>query len=249
MVKINDVEYKLILLDTNVIRTIVNGFDPNHSDNNFAKKIVEYYLDDTMLCISAHSLAEFVRHTDIYNTFIEIFTVLPVIIILDYETILNEEKQAYQESREFTTKNVIYFCPPLENKLLKHMQTIDLNKLQDSLEIDCNNWNDNKLQLDRNISIKKLFVDSTRSIPKNSYADLTMVYSYLSRLYNKNPIVKNDVVDVKISTIAPYVDIIITEKSQAHIYREISKFISKMQEVTILTFRDINKLIKSNQKK
>lgn len=243
MIKINEKEYKLILLDTNVIRTIINGYDRLHKDNSFAKKILSYYFNESMLCISFYSLLELVPYKDIYDTFIEIFTSLPVFIILDFQTITNEEKTAYQENREFLIDNVAHFCLPKSNELLKYAQTVDLKKMKIDLQTTCDDWNKQRESLPKNPSPNQLFLNKTKLISKKLYAHLIMEYSVISRMCHKKAFELNDVVGIKISAITPYVDVVITENSQANIYKQTSRMIIKLREVEILTFKDINNKI------
>ena len=242
MVKINNNEYKLVLLDTNIIRTIVNGSDPNHPDNDITKKILNYYGKNSMLCVSVYSLLEIVRHPDIYDTFMGIFTKLPILIFLDFQTILREETLAFQENREFLTNKIAYFCKPLTNDLLTNIQKeFSPEKTRKRLGIVCQDWNNRKLKMPENPSAKNKYLQETESISERLCAYLTMEYSRISRFCNKNPITLNDVVDVEISAIAPYVDVVITENSQAHIYKEASKLISKLKDVEILTLGELKK--------
>ena len=249
MIVVGNNEYRLILLDTNIIRTIVNGFDPNHPDHGIAKKILNYYGENFMLCVSAYSLLEINPFQDINDTFIGIFTVLPILIFLDFRTIFKEEELAYQENREFLTGNVAYYCKPSTNDVLIFIQKqFSPEKIREELEESCNYWNEMKLHVPKNPSVKNEYLQKIKLTPRHLYSYLIMEYSCISRLCNKKPMILNDVVDIKISAIAPYVDVVITENSQAHIYKEASKLISKLKDVRILTLGELRKQMDKEDK-
>ena len=150
---------------------------------------------------------------------------------------------AYQENREFLTNKVAYFCKPSTNDLLIYIQKeFSPEKTRKRLENVCQDWNKMKSYVPENPSVKQLYLQKTESMPEHLYAYLTMEYSCISRLCNKNPITLNDVVDVEISAIAPYVDKVMTENSQAHIYKEASKLIRKLEDVKILTLGELRKI-------
>lgn len=67
-----------------------------------------------------------------------------------------------------------------------------------------------------------------------------MSYSQFCRVHlTQKPIKPNDVMDITISSIIPYVDAVITEGFQADIYKKSKLFITQMKDVKILTLKDI----------
>lgn len=69
-----------------------------------------------------------------------------------------------------------------------------------------------------------------------------MEYSQFLRIFKTQKTIKpNDVMDVLISSIAPYVDavIIITENFQAGVYKKAKKFIPQIKELEIYRLKDI----------
>lgn len=67
-----------------------------------------------------------------------------------------------------------------------------------------------------------------------------MAYSQFNRVHlTKKEIKPNDVMDIRIGGIVPYVDAVVTENHQADIYRKAKKYILQMNQVEIYTLRDI----------
>lgn len=61
-----------------------------------------------------------------------------------------------------------------------------------------------------------------------------MAYSKFERIYNttKN-IVKNDVMDVMISSMSPYVEVIVTEATKAEVLKKAKTFIDEIKHIEI----------------
>lgn len=67
-----------------------------------------------------------------------------------------------------------------------------------------------------------------------------MEYSQFNRIHCiKKAIKPNDVMDITISGIVPYLDAVITENFQANIYKKAKSFIGQMQFLEIYTLKDI----------
>ncbi|MBK1811533.1 hypothetical protein JHL18_12970 [Clostridium sp. YIM B02505] len=67
-----------------------------------------------------------------------------------------------------------------------------------------------------------------------------MEYSQFNRVYMTNKkVLPNDVMDIKISCIIPYIDAVITENFQANIYIKARKLIPRLNKLEIYTLRDI----------
>lgn len=67
-----------------------------------------------------------------------------------------------------------------------------------------------------------------------------MEYSHFARIYQtKKKIKANDVMDVQISCIVPYIDAVITENYQADIYKKAKSIIPQLMDLEIYTLRDI----------
>ena len=67
-----------------------------------------------------------------------------------------------------------------------------------------------------------------------------MEYSQFFRIFKTQKNIKpNDVMDVLISSIAPYVDAVITENFQADVYKKAKKLIPQIKELEIYRLKDI----------
>lgn len=100
-------------------------------------------------------------------------------------------------------------------------------KAQESATItkDLSNW-----------GINSFDSDTISSFP----AARIMSYSQFSRIHlTKKRIFPNDVMDVTISSIVPYIDAVITEKFQANVYEKAKNFIPQLKKLGIYTLKDI----------
>ncbi|MSS38539.1 hypothetical protein [Clostridium porci] len=71
-------------------------------------------------------------------------------------------------------------------------------------------------------------------------ASRVMEYSQFVRIFQTQKSLKaNDVMDIQISSIIPYVDAVITENFQADVYRKAKRIISQMKGLEIYTLKDI----------
>lgn len=67
-----------------------------------------------------------------------------------------------------------------------------------------------------------------------------MEYSQFNRIHMTNKkVFPNDVMDVTISCIIPYMDAVITENFQANVYKKARKLIPKLSQLDIYTLKDI----------
>ena len=96
--------------------------------------------------------------------------------------------------------------------------------------------------------MKTVIKDLTNfNIPASSNTDIKklpaarmMEYSQFMRVYQIQKTLKpNDVMDVLISCIVPYVDAVITENFQADVYKKAKKIISQISDLEIYRLRDI----------
>lgn len=84
-------------------------------------------------------------------------------------------------------------------------------------------------------------------IPVTSNIDISklpasrmMEYSQFSRIFKtQKTITPNDVMDILVSSIVPYVDAVITENFQADVYKKAKKLIPQIKDLEIYRLRDI----------
>lgn len=155
--------------------------------------------------------------------------------------------------RKFITSN-------LEQKVI--IQTID-NDIE-GLDLIVKAWQSQKQETNKELKKRNLALntindkhyklnekESIINYLKNSEKIITteiekfpsiriMQYSLFSRLYyTQKEIKKNDVMDIKISCIIPYIDAVITEKFQADVYKKAKKLIPQINDLEIYTLKDI----------
>ena len=71
-------------------------------------------------------------------------------------------------------------------------------------------------------------------------ASRMMEFSQFVRIYQTRKHIKpNDVMDIQISCIVPYVNAVITENFQADVYKKAKHFIPQLEELEIYTLKDI----------
>lgn len=84
---LNGNRYQLCLLDTNVISEIVKN--KNNMARNFIKNIV---LDENYVpCFCIESILEIRKKAEVYDKFLEIFSVIPIFLLKQYGSLINQE--------------------------------------------------------------------------------------------------------------------------------------------------------------
>jgi len=101
--KIGNNTYKIILLDTNAIREIVTN--ENKSGKGFLENFIAF--GKYVPCISLYNVIELKPYNDIYNKFIDYFSLIPCFIIYPVKSILAKELNAILNNTEFVIDNSI----------------------------------------------------------------------------------------------------------------------------------------------
>jgi len=274
--KIGEHIYKLVLLDTNAIREIVMNVQ-------FAGKgFFETFFNNTTIyapCFSIYNVIELTPYEDIFEKFLEFFSLIPCFVTFPAKNIFQEEYNCSISGKVFKINNQVayalnplatdknsncrnFFSAFLDNKSL--MNTIH-NEVEQFSSI-ANEWeqkrNDsvrmlNQMQSPFNIINDKFYKTQEKEsiikdlrnfgISTTSSTDTTklpaariMEYSQFMRIYlTKKKIRPNDVMDICISSITPYVDAVITESFQADVYKKSKNFIPQMQKLKLYTLKDI----------
>lgn len=84
-------------------------------------------------------------------------------------------------------------------------------------------------------------IEPNRDIDLEKFPSIRiMEYSQFNRIHcTKKTIKPNDVMDITISGIVPYLNAVITENYQANVYKKAKSFIPQMQSLEIYTLKDI----------
>lgn len=265
--KIGENNYKVILLDTNIIREIVlnnNGCVYGFL-KNFLSSEIKY-----VPCFSIYNVIELKPYKDIYEKFLDFFSIIPCLMLFPYKNILEAEFLASLNNKPITINNQIanafipvgdcssYNIKDFLSKLWSDEELIsqleyEIHELKNTAEC----WNNQRVELHENLINEKYYrTVEKETIIKNLVSqgisikdgiDITrfpgtriMEYSQFSRVHNSKKNIKaNDVMDIKISCAIPYVDAVITENYQADIYKKAKKFIKGLEKLEIYRLIDV----------
>ena len=274
MIKLNQTEYKLLLLDTNILREVISNKD---SEKKLFEKFISSY-SNYIFCFSIYNVIELKPYVDLYEKFLELFSILPCFMLYPFKNLLEQEWIAYQNNtkveidnnianafsslgkgdsfnlRSFLTK--MFESPTsqiVENELLglediaSHWEGQREELIQSLKETGYprNMINDDFYLFQEKSTIitmlKNAEIQVTDSINHEKFpAARIMLYSQYHRLHStKKPITKNDVMDIKIASIIPYVDAVMVEGFQADICKKAKKIIPELRDLEIFTLRDI----------
>ncbi|MBN2285185.1 MAG: hypothetical protein JXI43_01960 [Tissierellales bacterium] len=266
MIRLNENNYKLTLLDTCVVSELLKrrGSKPAH--------IIEMIYDGSIPCFSTYTLKELKNAQDLYDDFFNTFGALPSFAIMDHHQILEEEIKAYNSSNEFNIIITAIFDNPFSNNNLnvKAMTDSFLTKnYMKKFEEDKNQILDGILSLKQNYPPKnkkytikeidefvnivafeqlclqcrdwvKPIVDSGTEVNMDQFNSLKMMaYVVFYKFYidNRTPRL-SDIPDFIISSSYPYLDQIIIEKNQAEMIRQIQKRHNFCNHLNIFTLKD-----------
>lgn len=274
--KIGANEYKLLLMDTNVIREIV--LKQETCRETFFKR---FFNNKSIYapCFSIYNVIELKPYKDIFELFVTFFSAIPCIMLYPYNLIVQKEYDAYLHNKKITVDNQIanVFTALGRDERYdfeKFMSTLWSNEeLVNALELDISlldavaqNWKQqrlhritllNKLGYPKDMLNDKFYIMNEKEtilkdlrnhnlkllqdIDHVMFPSLRiMEYSLFNRVHMTNKDIKaNDVMDIRISSIIPYMDSVITENYQANVYRKASKFIPQMKNIEIFTLRDL----------
>lgn len=274
--KIGQNTYKLILLDTNALREIVTN--TNLSGKGFLQT---FFTGESSYapCFSIYNVIELMPYEDIYEKFLEYFSIIPCLMTFPAKSIFQMEVDCYMKGIPFEiTNQVAYAFTPLSNEIgynCKHFfdNLVNQTSLMDAIHSEINDfpstareWELKRSNAKRMLKQQHLplnMIDDKYykfheaetvikdlinfDIPVTSNINISklpasrmMEYSQFLRIFKTQKTIKpNDVMDVLISSIAPYVDAVITENFQADVYKKAKKLIPQIKELEIYRLRDI----------
>ncbi len=120
MVEINGTQYKLCLLDTNVISEIIKN-----RQEEFQKYFNNLFHEGYIPCFSAFSIVELQKTRELFSKFLDLFTVLPSAILKGNTQILEEEIENYPHYQKINPLSVSLVGLKPYNSLTKR-QTVEL---------------------------------------------------------------------------------------------------------------------------
>lgn len=258
----NGSQYNLILLDTNAlseisknIRDSQSGFINRFPSNKYAP------------CFSTYSLFELRKADKAYQAFVEFFSTYPCLILQPYKHIIIEEIKSYKtNSKPEIILNA--FVSNGENETydlqlwLDHMWgnkslVNEINKNSNEYSIVAGGWQ--KQRKNSALTYSKSFEEGCLRnflfsidpiwVKNNSTFDVyefagtrMMLFSQFMRVHKSKKLLGgNDVNDVMISAVIPYIDAIITERSQAEVIKQAKSKIPQLKNVEISTLSEIRR--------
>lgn len=124
-------------------------------------------------------------------------------------------------------------------------QRIDAKKLLQKMKLPTNMIDDRYYRSQETVTIfkdlKNWGISPKDDVDINALPSLRiMEYSQFNRIHMTNKkVYPNDVMDVTISCIIPYMDAVITENFQANVYKKAKRFIKQLNNLEIYTLKDI----------
>lgn len=268
--------YKLIALDTNVIREV------SMNNENYKKKLFEEFIlgeEAYAFCFSIYNVLELRPYADIYEKFVDFFSFIPALMLFPYSLILTKEAECYKNGMDFIIDNSIanafssagkgksynfraFLEGIFEDESLMDVVNVELAQLpcvanqwnkqrNDAIALlKANGYplnmindkcyrNNEEATIIKDLRLQNIQVNNNSDYKKFP-ATRIMEYSQFNRVHmTKKNITANDVVDVQLSSIAPYIDAVITEKFQSNVYKKARSFITELKQLEIYTLKDL----------
>ncbi|MBC7087126.1 MAG: hypothetical protein H5T96_01410 [Tissierellales bacterium] len=267
--KIGSDEYNLMLIDTNIIRELLN-FQSNTRKGFFHKA----FLSETKYapCFSIYNVIELMPYNDLFEKFVDIFSEIPCLMLFTAKQFIEAEYDAFinGDSLQINCKLANSFTPVIDNESYNLRKFINRLKKESSLitviqnEVYnlpsiANEWEKGRREISKvseRLNEKDYLKNEARTLLKdiinwgiNPEVEINvekfpalriMAYSQFMRVHlTQKKIKPNDVLDVLISSAIPYVDAVLTENYQADIYKKAKKHIRQLGDLEILTLKDI----------
>jgi hypothetical protein len=103
MIKINDNDYRLVLLDTNALSEFAKH---DESFRRFVTWSITPPQPMFVPCFSAFSLLELRRYPDVYGRFSQLFRELPCMLVKSHEELLDDEVRCYPDPSDINPTSV-----------------------------------------------------------------------------------------------------------------------------------------------
>lgn len=244
--------YKLLYLDTNAL----SNFVENTKDFrvNLERKCCKQLDNNYILCFNINSIIELKKGCkERYDSFIQIFSHIPCLLFMLYPEIIKEEVE-YANTKKFHLDNIAFLILPIDIKQYNLQYIISkleengyIKKVKEDEEKMLSFMNDLKNNYSKYTKRNKKYeieiveenlkywgFHLNGDIDLNYFPAIRMMNkSYYDRIVNgkKSDIVIGDIHDIMISSVTPYVDVIITEKYQLNVIKESKKFIPQIEKL------------------
>lgn len=136
MISINGTTYKLLLVDTNIISEAIKN------KNQEMRRLLEWTsAEKFIICFSVFTILELRKVPILYKNFLDIFSVIPCIILKSHEQLLQDEVSKYPETKDINPINV-GFAGMLAKANLK--ETLKMAFENDQIARDEKKWVSNR---------------------------------------------------------------------------------------------------------
>ena len=251
-ITLNGTTRNLVLIDTNIIRETVIKIGEEDETNPIARRLLSCFSPDTTIfCITIYSGFEIHPYSDIYEKFKNMFSIFPFFLIFPFSTIKEEEEKARAENRDIEMRNIMYAIKSeiinedenfskVFDGFIKDFTKTNPECIRDQLKNTLSVWKKEKTKLSKlNDTANSMYTKYIKENPNIRASQKIFKYSYYHRIFANRKITMNDIVDVDISAIAPYVDVVITENYQAEVFRQAQNKIDEIQHLRIYTLKDL----------
>lgn len=241
----NNNRINLIYLDTNALSEFISNTD------NFAINVLKTFNNcDYEFCFNINNIME-LKNGDIkrYNKFLNLFSSIPCIIFKFYPEIIKEEVNN-ANNKKFNIQNISFSAVPNLSKEYDLKNIIDSYSVQEDIsEIErllnsMNNLKNNNSEFTKfdekyehimiEDTLKQFKYNLNCEIDLNDFPAIRMINkSFYNRIVKgkKQDIQKGDIYDIMISSVTPYVDVIITESYQINLIKEAKRHIKQISNL------------------
>ena len=252
MINLNGENYKICYLDTNIIRATLEMSQVIH------KNTLTKLADKTIYAISVLTLVEMSHIPSTIEKFIHFMSLIPVLIIKSTNQILAVEKQYYNKVIEtvelimlssnpfdattnytitnfLRSENFYNLCHQIKKTQTRTYERLKV-EMENEKEKECTPEEFVRARIEKVIGKNYPFSLDDSNFLAQKLANLLIYYTY--KINKKSP-QRSDPFDFLIASIVPYMDIFLTENSQANTLRMIKKNHNLINSVEVQTMKEL----------
>lgn len=252
MIKLQNNNYKVVYLDTNILRATLEMSEDIHLGT------LSLLGNKSIYAISFITLVEFSHRPELLESFKKFIHAIPLLILKPSQQILQielEKKKSQVKiedlilliSNPVQPKVMTEICEYLESdtffetcKLLKDDQTETFRRIEKEIDMEkdlqCTPEEFVRKRLSSAYKIKLNYTLNDRNILSVKMVNLLLYYTYKER---KKKAERSAPFDFLISSAVPYVDVFITENSQAKSFKMIKQNHKVFSNIDIKVMKDL----------
>lgn len=185
--KIGQNTYKLILLDTNALREIVTN--TNLSGKGFLQN---FFTGESSYapCFSIYNVIELMPYKDIYEKFLEYFSIIPCLMTFPVKSIFQAEVDCYMKGMPFEiTNQVTYAFTPLSTEQGYNCKCffdnlVNQTSLMDAIHSEINNFP----SIAKDWEFKR---NNTKQMLKQQHLPLNMIDDKFYKFHEAQTVIKD----------------------------------------------------------